>query len=145
MLFLILNCCFVIFYFDYAAAINQQTKLVVVAQDGSGDFKNIQSAIDAVKDFKGQKIIYIKNGIYPEKLFITCSNINFIGDDKDSTIILFAQLRSSWVDSTGDDWGAGAINIGNGTEDIKFINLTVYNNYGSLYGNNDHQFAVRSF
>jgi pectinesterase len=63
-----------------------------VAKDGSGDFKNIQDAIFAVRDISQQKVtIFIKKGIYQEKLVIPSwkTNIALIGESRDSTIIQY--------------------------------------------------------
>ena len=62
----------------------------VVAQDGSGDFSAVQQAIDAVPDFRKRETqIFIKNGIYKEKLVLPTSktNVTFIGEDKEKTIL----------------------------------------------------------
>lgn len=64
----------------------------VVAQDGSGDFTTIQSAIEACKAFPYQRIrVFIKNGMYHEKVIIpSCNtNLSLIGENKDSTIITY--------------------------------------------------------
>jgi pectinesterase len=63
---------------------------MVVAQDGSGDYTTIQDAIDATKAFPPERItIYIKNGIYHEKVLIPSWNnkLSLIGEDVDKTII----------------------------------------------------------
>jgi pectinesterase len=64
----------------------------VVAKDGSGDFTTIQSAIEACKSFPYQRIrIFIKNGVYHEKVFIPSWNtkISLIGESQASTIISY--------------------------------------------------------
>lgn len=57
----------------------------VVAQDGSGDFKTVQEAVNAVPDFRKnvRTTIFIKKGTYKEKLIIPACKINlsFIGED----------------------------------------------------------------
>lgn len=61
-----------------------------VAQDGSGDFKTIQEAINAVRDLSQQQVsIYIKKGTYHEKLVIPSwkTRISLIGEDKENTVI----------------------------------------------------------
>ena len=61
-----------------------------VAQDGSGDFKTIQEAVNKVRDHSQQKVtIFIKKGIYHEKLVIPSwkKNIALVGEDEGSTII----------------------------------------------------------
>jgi len=63
---------------------------ITVAKDGTGDFTNIQDAIDATKSFSSERIIiFIKNGVYKEKLKIPSWNtkLSLIGEDVDKTII----------------------------------------------------------
>lgn len=61
-----------------------------VAPDGSGDFKTIQEAVNAVRDLSQVQVkIFIKKGIYHEKIVIPSwkTKICLIGENKDSTII----------------------------------------------------------
>ncbi|GAB2533190.1 pectinesterase family protein [Rufibacter soli] len=79
-----------------------QQKKLVVAQDGSGDYTTIQTALDAIPAFPEERLeIHIKNGVYKEKLVISSwkTRISFIGEDRDKTIIV-------WDDYSGK----GAIN-----------------------------------
>jgi pectinesterase len=117
---------------------------VVVAQDGTGKYRSIQQALDAVPpDHEQRIVILVKNGIYNEKLFIIRSNIAVVGEDRDSTRIVYPELRRTWIkDHDSSDWGAATINIDSSATDVTLANLTVHNNYGSLYGDHDHQFAV---
>ena len=66
-----------------------------------------------------------------------------IGENRDSTQIVYAELRSNWRASHPDDYGSAVVNIKNDVSDLTFISLTIHNNYGGIYGNNDHQFAIR--
>jgi pectinesterase len=70
----------------------QQYKYVfTVAKDGSGDYKFIQDAIDAMRAFPLAPItLYIKNGVYNEKIELPSYNtdVTFIGE-RDKTIITF--------------------------------------------------------
>ncbi len=70
----------------------------VVAKDGSGDFFTVQEAIDAVPDFrkKGRTTIYIREGIYKEKLILPESKINvsFIGESQSKTILTYDDYAS---------------------------------------------------
>jgi pectinesterase len=64
----------------------------VVAKDGSGDYKYIQDAIDAMRVFPLAPItLYIKNGVYTEKIELSENNtdVTFIGESADKTIITF--------------------------------------------------------
>lgn len=63
-----------------------------VAKDGSGDYKYIQDAIDAMRVFPLSAItLYIKNGVYNEKIELPANNtdVTFIGESVDKTIITF--------------------------------------------------------
>jgi pectinesterase len=70
----------------------QQTypKYLTVALDGSGNYKTIQEAVNAMRDFSQEPVtIFIKKGIYKEKLVIPSwkTNIALVGESRDSTII----------------------------------------------------------
>src|SRR6188508_719674 len=76
----------------------QQYKYVfTVAKDGTGDYYNIQDAIDAMRVYPLAPItLYIKNGIYNEKIELPANNtdVTFIGESVDSTVI-------TWNDYSG--------------------------------------------
>ena len=62
----------------------------VVAQDGSGDYKTLQEAINVCKVFPDKRIvIQIKPGIYKEKVevYSWTNRISLIGEDANTTII----------------------------------------------------------
>ncbi|MBN1414435.1 MAG: pectin esterase [Bacteroidales bacterium] len=66
--------------------------IMVVAQDGSGDFTSIQAAIDACKSFPDKRItIFIKNGTYHEKVRVPAWNnkLSLIGESAEYTIITY--------------------------------------------------------
>ena len=52
----------------------QRKDTLVVARDGTGEYRNIQEAVEAVRAFMDYTVtIYIKNGIYKEKLGEECA------------------------------------------------------------------------
>ncbi len=64
----------------------------VVAQDGSGDYTTVQAAFDDVPDnYTGTWTIFVKNGIYKEKLLLGQNKINVIleGESRDGTILTY--------------------------------------------------------
>lgn len=74
-----------------------QPKRIVVALDHSGDYTSVQAAVDAVPSLPEERVeIYIKNGIYREKVIIPTwkTNISFIGESKEKTIL-------QWDDHAG--------------------------------------------
>ncbi|GLJ13607.1 hypothetical protein SUGI_0216260 [Cryptomeria japonica] len=63
---------------------------VVVAQDGSGNYRTIAQAINAVPQKSSKRyIIYIKAGTYKENIDISkkITNLMLVGDGKDKTIV----------------------------------------------------------
>ena len=78
---------------------------LVVAKDGTGDYDNIQDAINAIRDYKpeGRQRILVKKGVYVQKVIVPSykTNISLIGEDRDSTILVWhdhANMR------TADGW-----------------------------------------
>jgi pectinesterase len=97
-----------------------------VSQDGSGDFKTIQEAVNAVRDLSQQQVsIYIKKGVYHEKLVIPSwkTKISLIGEDKQNTII------------TGNDFSGKANPQGN--DSFGKDKFTTYTSYTVLVQGND--------
>src|SRR6187399_2089617 len=63
-----------------------------VAKDGSGDYKYIQDAIDAMRVYPLAPItLFIRNGVYIEKIELPANNtdVTFIGESVEKTIITF--------------------------------------------------------
>jgi len=74
---------------------------IVVARDGTGQFRNIDDALEVCRAFMDyHKVIYVKRGTYKEKLIIPqwLTNIEICGEDRDNTIITWddhANIRIS--------------------------------------------------
>ena len=61
-----------------------------VARDGTGEFRNIDDAIEVCRAFMDyHKVIFVKKGIYKEKLIIPSwlTNIEICGEDAEQTVI----------------------------------------------------------
>ncbi|MBQ4028504.1 MAG: Ig-like domain-containing protein, partial [Prevotella sp.] len=101
----------------------------VVAQDGTGDYKSVQEAIDAAPVGRATPwLIFIKNGEYKEHVDIpkTKPYINLIGQDRDKVIIKDDRL------SGGDNAvhvSVGATVVIN-SDNIFIENLTMENIWG---------------
>jgi len=81
-----------------AAPSFSETVRLTVAPDGSGDYRTIQEAVMAVRDFmQVRATIFIKNGIYHEKLVVPSqkTNITLLGESKEGVVI-------SYGDYSGD-------------------------------------------
>ena len=65
---------------------------IVVARDGTGEFRTVDEAIEVCRAFMDyHKVIFVKRGTYKEKLIIPqwLQNIEICGEDRDQTVITF--------------------------------------------------------
>lgn len=104
-------------------------KMIIVDANGKADFTSIQDAINSLPpDANSQRIIYIRNGVYHEKIFIEKNFITLVGEDKNKTQLTQSLARDIWRCENKDDWGVATINLkGN---DIVLENLTITNSFG---------------
>jgi pectinesterase len=121
-----------ILYIGLGCCVKAQTQAFpisfTVAKDGSGNFVTIQEAINAVRDWSEVQVpIYIKKGIYKEKLVIPSHKIkiSLIGEDKTKTIITFDDYSGKHNINTYNSYTV--LVQGN---DFKAENLTFQNTAG---------------
>lgn len=107
----------------------------VVATDGTGNFTSIQDAIDAVPHLrKVQTTIYIKDGVYKEKLILPSSktNVCFQGESTMGTVITFddfASRENSFGEAMGTSGSSGFFIFG---DDFVARNITFSNTAGPV-------------
>ncbi len=102
----------------------------VVSQDGTGDFATVQAAINAVPVLrKNRTRIFIKNGIYKEKLTLpgNVTNVSFIGEDVMQTILTYddyASRKNRFGENIGTSGSSSFFIFGDGfeAENITFEN-----------------------
>ena len=79
---------------------------IVVARDGTGEFRTVDEAIEVCRAFMDyHKVIYIKKGTYKEKLIIPSwlQNIELCGEDAEQTVITYddhANVKILFFDAT---------------------------------------------
>lgn len=106
-----------------------------VAQDGSGDFTKVQDAINAVPDYRRKRtVIFIKNGVYHEKLILPASKqlVTFLGEDVEKTILTYndwAQKLTRFGEPTGTSGSASFFIYG---RDFYAENITFRNDAGPV-------------
>ena len=109
---------------------------IVVARDGTGEFRTIDEAIEVCRAFmEYQKVIYVKNGVYKEKLIVPSwlTNITICGEDRDKTIITYddhANLRLEGTERKMGTFRTYTLKI-EGTY-ITIKNITIENNAAKL-------------
>ena len=103
---------------------------LVVSRDGTGNFRTLQEAVESARAFMDYTVtIYVKNGVYKEKVIVPSwvENIDIIGEDRDKTIITYddhANINKMGTFRTYTVKVEGS--------DITFKNLTIENNAAQL-------------
>ena len=124
---------------------------LVVARDGTGQFRTITEAVEVCRAFMDyHKVIYIKKGTYKEKLIIPqwLQNIELCGEDRDLTVITYDDHANITMDGSywpkqlkdqllamGDRPKLGtfrSFTVRIDANDITFKNLTLENNAARL-------------
>jgi pectinesterase len=126
---------FLVLISGHSPAIGTSAYDVLVAKDGTGNFRTIQEAVTACRDFAEQDYrIFVKNGIYEEKLAIPSwkRRITIIGEHVDSTIVTWNDY-SGKLDKNGSKihtfTSATCLVAGN---DIVIENVTFVNSAGRV-------------
>lgn len=107
----------------------------IVAADGSGHFRTVQEAIDAVPPLrKNRTRIFIKKGVYKEKLVLPASatNVSFIGESVEQTILTyddFASRKNRFGEEIGTSGSSSFFIFGEGFE---AKNITFENSAGPV-------------
>ncbi|MDB5209870.1 MAG: pectinesterase, partial [Sediminibacterium sp.] len=119
----------------YFSAAQASVTYTIVDITGRGNFTSIQAAINSLpENATDQRVIYIRNGIYREKIFVEKDHISLVGEDKNKTQLVVSLARDVWRCENKDDWGVATINLkGN---DIVLENLTITNSFGFDHINN---------
>ncbi len=102
---------------------------IITDINGGGDFKDIGSAVMAAD--KGDRI-YIKNGVYNEKLVINKPDISLIGEDVEKTIIThsdYALMEDDEKRPIGT-FRTPTLYISESAKDTTLMNLTIKNEAG---------------
>ena len=114
----------------HAASPYDNTDTIVVARDGTGQFRTITDAIEVCRAFMDyHKVIYIKKGTYKEKLIIPqwVQNIELCGESRDETIITYDDHAN--INKMGT-FRTYTLRVD--ANNITFKNLTIENNAARL-------------
>ena len=112
-----------------------------VAKDGSGDFKTIQEAVNAVRNFSQQQVtIHVKPGIYAEKVVVSeiRTNVYLKGENPETTIITNGDYSGKMLPVAEQKPGQEKYSTFNSYtvlvkgNDFKAENLTIINSAGPV-------------
>ena len=109
---------------------------IVVARDGTGEFRTVSEALEVCRAFMDyHKVIYIKKGTYKEKVIIPqwLQNIELCGEDRDATIITYDDHAKVVFPPTGKGMTTfRTYTLKVEANDITLRNLTIENNAARL-------------
>ena len=109
---------------------------IVVARDGTGEFRTVSEALEVCRAFMDyHKVIYIKKGTYKEKVIIPqwLQNIELCGEDRDATIITYDDHANVVFPPTGKGMTTfRTYTLKVEANDITLRNLTIENNAARL-------------
>lgn len=109
---------------------------IVVSRDGTGEFRTIGEAIEVCRAFMDyHKVIYVKRGVYKEKLIVPqwLTNIEILGEDRDATVITYDDHANIPNPATGRGIGTfRTYTVKVEGNSITFRNITIENNAARL-------------
>lgn len=109
---------------------------IFVARDGTAEFRNIDDAIEVCRAFmEYHKVIFVKKGIYKEKLILPSwlTNIEICGEDRYNTIITYDDHANVFIPGTDRKMGTfRTYTVRVDGNDITFRNITIENNAARL-------------
>lgn len=114
------------------AALDELESVLVVAQDGSGDYATVQAAIDAVPVNNTNPVtIFIKDGIYKEVVTVPQNKpfITLLGESKEGTVLTYDNYagRDNGVGGTLGTSGSASVYLR--ASDFRAENLTFENSF----------------
>lgn len=77
---------------------------MIVAADGSGDYLSVSQALENINDTNNPVEIYIKKGVYKEKICISRPDVTLVGENVEATIITFGDYARKLFDN-GEEYG----------------------------------------
>ncbi|TLM87890.1 pectinesterase family protein [Hymenobacter jeollabukensis] len=100
--------CFLICLTASMAWAQQMGQRVVVARDGSGNYRTVQEALNAVPKNNTTPItIFIKKGVYKEKLNLAKKqdNVHLVGEAAEETILVYDDYNGRVVEGAAEPLG----------------------------------------
>ena len=116
---------------------------IVVARDGTGQFRTVGEAIEVCRAFMDyHKVIFVKRGTYKEKLIIPSwvQNIEILGEDAEHTVITYDDHANILMDNSQLSTLNSQLKLGTfrtytlrvDGSDITLRNITIENNSARL-------------
>lgn len=117
---------------DLREQISALPSRLVVAQDGTGDYSNVQAAVDAVQANNTERVeIFIKKGIYKEVVTVPVNKpfITMIGENAEDTVISYDNYAGRERPAGGTYGTSGSASMFVNGNDFIARNLSIENSF----------------
>ena len=117
---------------------------VIVAADGTGDYKTLGEALDKLSGSAAYHIIHIRPGTYYEKIKVNRRRVILYGDDPETTVLTYDDYAGRPLNSTGTST-VGTQNSASfmvNASDFMAINVTFSNTHKNMSSSGDQAVAV---
>jgi pectinesterase len=115
----------------------QRVNRIVVAQDGSGTYKTVQAAFDAIPAGNESPVtVFVRNGLYKEKVKLEASrnHVTLIGESREGTIITYDDYPGK-LSPTGQPYSTNSsYTFCVAADDFSAANITFRNDAGFTAG-----------
>lgn len=109
---------------------------VVVAADGTGDFRSIHDAVQSIApENRERRIIFVKDGVYAEQVRVDAAFITLRGESRTGTRLEFPHAHGERTPARG----RAVLNLSASAHDFVLENFTVANTHGQV---GVHAFAI---
>lgn len=100
---------------------------VVVAADGTGDFRSIHEAVQSIeRENRERRIIFVRDGVYKEQVRVDAAFITLRGESRTGTRLEFSHAHSERTPTRG----RAVLNLSATAHDFVLENFTVENTHG---------------
>ena len=105
-------------------------RMITVAKDGSGDYTSVQAAVDSLRAENGPAEIYIRKGVYEERVVIHRKNVRLTGEDREGTVITWSACAKDLYPDGKEKGTFLSFTLMTAAPDVTVENLTVRNDAG---------------
>ncbi|MGM7722723.1 pectate lyase [Metabacillus sp. Hm71] len=117
---------------DATEELKELSVKLIVSQDGNGDYKTVQAAVDAVPANNPQPVeIFVKNGVYKEVIKVPADKpfISLVGESAKKTILTYDNYAKKQRPEGGTYGTSGSASVFIYANDFTAKNLTMENSF----------------
>lgn len=102
--------------------------MIIVANDGSGDYNTLQAAIDAASE---GALILVREGVYDEKVVVHKPNLRIVGASRENTVLKHSDYAKMLFEDGSEQGTFCTYTLLVCADNVTIENMTVRNDAGS--------------